>query len=123
MRRQVTHAAIALGAVAAIALPAVAVGGVSAGGASGGDGRLAGSHTVVLKNIRFHPSTLSIRSGESVTWLWRDEGVAHNVTASSFRSRTQTNGSFTVRFTHVGTFNYRCTIHAAEGMRGKVIVH
>ena len=31
MRRQVTHAAIALSAVAAIALPAVALAGVSAG--------------------------------------------------------------------------------------------
>jgi plastocyanin len=77
----------------------------------------------VLKNTRFHPSTLSIDRGESVTWLWRDEGVAHNVTASGFRSRTQTNGSFTVRFNHAGRFAYRCTIHAAEGMRGKIIVH
>lgn len=123
MRRQVTHTVIALSAVAAVALPAVALAGVSAGTARGGDARVASSHTVVLKDIRFHPSTLSIRRGESVTWLWRDEGVAHNVTASAFHSRTQTNGSFTVRFTHAGTFNYRCTIHAAEGMRGKVIVH
>jgi plastocyanin len=121
MRKRVTHAAIGLSAVAAIALPAVALAGVS--GAGGGSAQLAGTHTVVLKNTRFHPSTLAIRRGESVTWLWRDEGVAHNVTASSFRSRTQTNGSFTVRFTHAGTFAYRCTIHAAEGMRGKVIVH
>jgi len=120
MPKQVTRAAIALSAVAAIALPAVALADLNGGA---GAARIAGSHTVVLKDIRFHPSTLSIRRGESVTWLWRDEGVAHNVTASSFRSRTQTNGSFTVRFTHAGTFSYRCTIHAAEGMRGKVIVH
>lgn len=123
MRKQVTRATIALSAVAAIALPALALAGTSAGGAGSGVARTAGRHTVVLKDTRFHPSTLSISRGESVTWLWRDEGVAHNVTASSFRSRTQTNGSFTVRFTHVGTFSYRCTIHAAEGMRGKVIVH
>jgi plastocyanin len=123
MRRQVTRATIALSAVAAIALPALALAGASIGAASPGNARIAASHTVVLKNTRFHPSALSIRRGESVTWLWRDEGVAHNVTASSFRSRTQTNGSFTVRFTHAGAFSYRCTIHAAEGMRGKVIVH
>jgi plastocyanin len=121
MRKQVTHAAIALSAAAMIALPAVALAGV--GGAGTGGARVSGTHTVVLKDIRFHPSTLSIRRGESVTWLWRDEGVAHNVTARGFHSRTQTNGSFTVRFTHAGTFAYRCTIHAAEGMRGKVIVH
>jgi plastocyanin len=123
MRRQATHGAIALGAVAAIALPAGALAGADAGGVSTIEARIAGSHAVILKDSRFHPSTLSIRRGESVTWLWRDEGVAHNVTASGFRSRTQTNGSFTVRFTHAGTFSYRCTIHAAEGMRGKVVVH
>jgi plastocyanin len=123
MRRQVTHAAIALSALAAIVLPAVALASADGGRASGGQAGLAGRHTVVLKDSRFHPSTLSIRRGESVTWLWRDEGVAHNVTAQSFRSRTQTDGSFTVRFTHAGTFSYRCTIHAAEGMRGKVVVH
>ena len=123
MRRQVTHAAIALSALAAIVLPAVALAGADGGRANGGEVGLAGRHTVVLKDSRFHPSTLSIRRGESVTWLWRDEGVAHNVTAKSFRSRTQTDGSFTVRFAHAGSFSYRCTIHAAEGMRGKVVVH
>jgi plastocyanin len=123
MRKQLTRAAIALSAAAVIVLPAVALAGTDAGGASAGEVGAARSHTVVLKDSRFHPSTLAIHRGESVTWLWRDEGVAHNVTASGFHSRTQTNGSFTVRFTHVGTFSYRCTIHAAEGMRGKVVVH
>jgi plastocyanin len=28
-----------------------------------------------------------------------------------------------VRFTRTGTFSYRCTIHEAEGMRGKIVVH
>jgi plastocyanin len=81
----------------------------------------ASSHTVVLKGLRFHPSTITIKRGESVTWVWRD-GTEHNVTASGFHSRTQTHGSFTVRFTHAGTFNYHCTIHIHEGMVGKVIV-
>jgi plastocyanin len=123
MRKQITRAAIALSAAATIVLPAVALAGADVDGTGGGEAFAARSHTVVLKDSRFHPSTLSISRGESVTWLWRDEGVAHNVTASSFRSRTQTNGSFTVRFTHAGTFSYRCTIHAAEGMRGKIVVH
>jgi plastocyanin len=122
MRKQPTRAAIALSALAALVLPALALAGTDAGGASGEQALVARSHAVVLKDSRFHPSTLAIRRGESVTWLWRDEGVAHNVTASGFRSRTQTDGSFTVRFTHAGVFSYRCTIHAAEGMRGKVVV-
>ncbi len=100
------RAALAALAVSAIVVP------VGARGAS--------SHEVVLKGLRFHPSTITINPGESVTWVWQDGNVEHNVTGGSFRSRTQTHGSFTVRFTHAGTYNYRCTIH--EGMVGKVVV-
>jgi plastocyanin len=120
-----THAALVVSAVAAIALPAAAL----AGGLGTSPvplppaARVAQSHTVTLKNTRFHPATLSIHRGDSVTWLWRDGGLRHNVTASSFHSRTQARGSFTVRFNRAGTFNYVCTIHVAEGMKGKIVVH
>lgn len=103
-------AALALAAAAVV--PAAALGGA----------RAASSHTVVLANLRFHPGTLSINHGESVTWEWRDGGTDHNVTFNGFHSRTQGHGSYTVRFIHRGTFNYRCTIHEAEGMRGKVVI-
>jgi plastocyanin len=95
----------------AVLVPAAAFGGAHA----------AANHTVALHEFRFHPGTLSIRRGEKVTWVWRDQ-VEHNVTFHGFHSRTQVQGSYTVRFTRAGTFSYRCTIHAAEGMRGKVIV-
>lgn len=103
----------ALGAVCAAAafVPATAFGGAHA----------ASTHTVTLHEFRFHPGTLSIRRGDKVTWVWRDQ-VEHNVTFHGFHSRTQVRGSYTVRFTRSGTFGYRCTIHAAEGMRGKVVV-
>jgi plastocyanin len=105
-------AALAL-AVAMAVIPTGAFGGA----------RSASAHTVVLKEIGFHPATLNIRRGDSVTWLWRDGGVEHNVTSAGFHSRTQGHGSYTVRFTRRGTFSYRCTIHVALGMRGKVVVH
>lgn len=88
-----------------------------------GGARAASSHTVTLKNIRFHPGTLSISRGDSVTWVWRDGETEHNVTGHGFHSHTQSRGSFTVRFTHSGTFSYHCTIHVSEGMRGKIVVH
>ena len=94
-------------------IPTVAFGGAGA----------ASSHTVVLKAIRFHPGDLTIRRGDSVTWRWEDGGEEHNVTSHSFHSRTMGHGSYTVRFTRSGTFSYRCTIHEAEGMRGKIVVH
>lgn len=94
---------------------------LAAGALGGASAAAAGSHTVSLKEFAFHPRTLSIRRGESVTFVWHDN-VEHNVTFHSSHSRTQVHGSYTVRFTRTGTFNYRCTIHASEGMTGKVIV-
>jgi plastocyanin len=90
-------------------------------GAFGG-ARLSSGHTVTLKEIAFHPASLSIRRGDSVTWLWRDSGTEHNVTFAGFHSRTQGQGSYTVKFTRRGIFNYHCTIHVASGMRGKITV-
>ncbi len=105
---------LAVLAVAGVTIaPAAALGGASD----------AASHTVVLKDIRFHPGSLTIRRGDSVTWLWRDGGTEHNVTSRSFHSRTMSRGSLTVRFNRSGTFSYRCTIHESEGMRGRIVVH
>jgi plastocyanin len=103
------------GLLAAIALALVP------GGALGG-AQAANTHTVILHEIRFHPATLNVNRGESVRWIWRDQ-TEHNVTFHSFHSRTQESGTYTVRFNRRGTFNYHCTIHFEEGMRGKVIVH
>jgi plastocyanin len=104
----------ALAAAATLALvPSGALGGA----------RSAGRHTVTLKELSFHPGTLNIKRGESVTWLWRDEGIAHNVTFHGFHSRTQGRGSYTIRFPRRGTYSYECTIHVSLGMKGKVVVH
>jgi plastocyanin len=114
MRSRALAGAMATLAVAAgTAIPALAT----------GQGHAASTHTVVLKNIRFHPGALSIKRGDTVTWLWEDKGTKHNVTGSGFKSRTMASGSFSVRFTKAGTFNYHCTIHVKEGMVGKIVVH
>jgi len=109
--------AAALGALAAAsmfaAIPSGALGGAHP----------ASTRTVTLSSVRFHPGTLNIGRGDSVRWLWRERGTGHNVTFAGFHSRTQTSGSYTVRFTRSGTFSYRCTIHVREGMRGKIVVH
>jgi plastocyanin len=107
----------AIGA-AAVALCAAAV--VPAAASDGA--HAAKTHTVTLREIRFHPSSLTITRGDTVKWLWRDGGTEHNVTGSGFHSRTQGGGSFSVRFNRRGTFRYRCTIHESEGMRGRIVV-
>ena len=112
MSRSRLSRTVALAVVTAALIPAAAFAGAHA----------AAGHTVVLKDIRFHPGNLTISRGDSVTWQWRDGGTEHNVTFHGFHSRTMGHGSYTVRFTHSGTFNYHCTIHGSEGMVGKIVV-
>lgn len=109
---------LAAAAVAAALVPAIALG----GGGANPVAHAASTHTVTLREFRFHPRNLTIHRGDKVTWIWRDE-VEHNVTFAHFHSRTQVHGSYTVRFTKSGIFNYHCTIHFEEGMSGKIIVH
>jgi plastocyanin len=113
MRVRALGALAAIVAILAITIPALA---------SGKTAHAARTHTVILKNFRFNPPTVTIKRGETITWQWRQGGVPHNVTGSSFKSKTMSSGSFTVRFTKRGTFNYVCTIHKALGMRGKIVV-
>jgi plastocyanin len=97
--------------ICAGAIPAAALGGP----------RAASSHTVVLRHNQFLPGAVSIRRGDSVTWLWQDGRAQHNVVGHGFQSRVMTHGAFTVRFRRSGTYSYTCTVHAH--MNGKVIVH
>jgi plastocyanin len=100
-------------ATAMVLLPAGALGGAHS----------ASGHSVTLRGVRFHPGTLNVSRGDSVTWSWNIRNSEHNVTFHGPRSRTGSSGSFTVRFPRAGTFDYVCTIHVSEGMRGKIIVH
>ena len=112
IRRAIAAAAVAaIAAAAAVVAPALASG-----------GHASSIHTVVLKDVRFHPGALTINRGDTVTWSWRD-GEKHNVTFHGFHSKTMSKGSYSIRFMGKGTFNYRCTIHESEGMRGKIVVH
>jgi plastocyanin len=103
--------ATVLASALGVAIPTGALGSASA----------SSIHTVKLHEFRFHPAKLSIHRGDKVKWVWQDQ-VEHNVTFHGFHSRTQVKGSYTVRFTKAGTYSYRCTIHAEEGMRGKIVV-
>lgn len=112
--RALTGALATTALLGAAAIPALA---------TNGGAHASAVHDVTLSHIRYHPGALSIKRGDIVTWLWRDKGQEHNVTGSGFKSKTMTHGSFSVRFTKSGTFNYHCTIHVKEGMVGRVIVH
>jgi Copper binding proteins, plastocyanin/azurin family len=63
-------------------------------------------------------------AGESqsftVTWVWDDEGMAHDVSGDGFKSEIQTEGTFSHTFEESGDYPYVCTLHS--GMRGTVTV-
>jgi plastocyanin len=78
------------------------------------------ANTVVIQNFAFNPATLTIKKGETVTWLNHDS-VTHTVKSSAFNSGDiPTAGQFQFTFSSPGTYAYSCGIHPS--MQGTVIV-
>jgi plastocyanin len=97
----------ALAAVVALALSACGTGGAStAGTPADGDGR-----TVAIEDLAFAPETLTVEAGETVTWVFNDGAVAHDVKGDGFQSEVKSEGSFRHRFDDPGTYEYVCTLH------------
>jgi plastocyanin len=75
---------------------------------------------VKMQNILFSPKTVTAKVGQIVRWT-NDDSVAHNVTASTFKSSDfEQGGTYTQRMTKVGTITYKCTLH--PGMDGTINV-
>jgi plastocyanin len=77
----------------------------------------AGSKTVQVKDNKFGPTSITVRRGTTVKWVWKGH-APHNVTVTKgpkkFHSTTQTKGSFSKRLTRKGTYTILCTIHAPD---------
>ena len=91
----------------------------------------------------FMPDTIKVRPGSVLTWF-NNSNLPHNVvgiyykyvnnnnTSSSSSSRTipvsvdsgiiQPNEYWRYNFNDNGIFDYRCTIHSTDGMKGTIIV-
>jgi plastocyanin len=102
------------------------------GGGGGGGGATSeqeapaatgGGADVSMKDIKFNPSTVNIKVGDTVTWT-NDDSVGHDVTGDGFKSGDagglQSGDTFKHKFDKAGTFKYRCTVH--PGMTGEVDV-
>ena len=75
----------------------------------------------ITKNT-FVPGTMSIKVGETVTWVNNDT-YAHDIVADdqTFVSKSLAQGEkYSYTFMKAGTFNYICNIHPS--MKGIVIV-
>jgi plastocyanin len=106
----------ALAGLLALALSACGAGDAStAATAAATDGP-----TVAIEDLAFAPETLTVESGETVRWVWKDGAIAHDVTGDDFQSEVMSEGTFRHRFEEPGTYDYVCTLH--PNMRGTIEV-
>ncbi|HEY5530671.1 MAG TPA: cupredoxin family copper-binding protein [Candidatus Anoxymicrobiaceae bacterium] len=87
---------------------------------STGPAGTAQANTVTIKDLAFNPGALTIKVGDTVSWM-NNDSTAHTVTATGFDSGVLQPGSeFKHTFTAAGTFDYHCSIHPS--MTGTIVV-
>ena len=80
------------------------------------------ANKISMKNSAFNPSSLTVTTGATVTWM-NDDSMVHTVTADdgSFNSGDiQPGGSYSRTFNTTGANPYHCVHH--NGMTGTVSV-
>ena len=81
------------------------------------------NHTVVIKDFAFTPANLTIKAGDTVTWVNQD-GTEHSAwesTNNAFDTGLLSTGqSAALTFASAGSFNYRCRPHG--NMRGTITI-
>lgn len=82
-----------------------------------------GTNEVWIQGSAFNPETITVTAGTTITWTNKD-GIIHTVTGNTglFDSGNIGNsGTYSLKFTSAGTFQYYCRVHPA--MTGKVAVN
>jgi len=78
---------------------------------------------IVIKDFHFSPETLTVKSGEKITWINRDE-EPHTVVSveKQFKksSALDTDQEFTITAGAPGTYTYFCSVHPK--MTGTIVV-
>jgi plastocyanin len=71
-------------------------------------------NTIEIKDFAFNPQTITVKSGERVTWINRDE-EPHTVVSvgKKFKksSALDTDQTFTITAGAPGTYTYFCSVH------------
>jgi plastocyanin len=98
---------VALAGLLALALGACGTSGASTTAPAAGDG----GPTVAVQDLAYTPQRLTVPAGATVTWVWRDGAIAHDVKGDGFRSQVITQGTFRHRFDQPGSYDYLCTLH------------
>jgi plastocyanin len=81
---------------------------------------LAEDHTTEIRGLAFNPDQITVRAGDSVTWVNHDSD-RHHLQGDGFESKDLASGNtFSVEFSEPAQIAYHCTIHTY--MEGKVVV-
>jgi plastocyanin len=78
---------------------------------------------IVIKDFHFNPQVLTVKSGETITWINRDEEPHLVVSVEKQFKKSgplDTDQEFTITAGAPGTYNYFCSVHPK--MTGKIIV-
>jgi len=78
---------------------------------------------IEIKDFAFNPQTITVKSGEKVTWINRDE-EPHTIVSvgKQFKKSTalDTDQEFTITVEAPGTYDYFCSVHPK--MTGTIVV-
>ena len=82
---------------------------------------LAATRTVAVKDSYFSTTSLTVRRGTTVTWVWRGTKLPHNVVVrkgpQKFTSGApKRRGSFSRTLRRRGVYRLHCTIHPGMAM-------
>jgi plastocyanin len=81
------------------------------------------TNQIVIKDFHFDPQVLTVRSGEKITWVNRDE-EPHTVVSVEKQftksSALDTDQEFTITAGAPGTYTYYCSVHPR--MTGTIVV-
>jgi plastocyanin len=117
----------------AVAVVAVAALGVASLAGASLTAKAGSPKTVAVTDNLYTPTKVKVKKRARVRWDWGQDFNSHNVTLkkgpsgvrkSKFRSQTTSDSDYTwtKRFTKVGKYHYYCTIHPTE-MNMTVVVH
>jgi len=78
---------------------------------------------IEIKDFMFNPPTITVKSGETITWINRDE-EPHTVVSVGKKfqksSALDTDQEFTITAGEPGTYTYFCSVHPK--MTGTIVV-
>ncbi len=87
------------------------------------DGAAGNKNKIEIKDFNFSPKTLTVKSGEKITWINRDE-EPHTVVSvdKQFKksSALDTDQEYTITVGAPGTYSYFCSVHPK--MTGTIVV-